>query len=114
MPYHQIQILTSYSILPKILYGASDTSGKIPTEATGVLVEATCSKQDQKCNYLEYTLVDICDLPRENPVHPAKIYFLLKAIIVREVAFNIIIAVGQQTLGLQTLGLQDTRVQLFA
>ena len=50
----------------------------------------------------------ICDPLRDNPAHPAKIDFLLEAIIVTKVTFgeNVIIA----AMGQQTLGLKGTRV----
>ena len=49
-----------------------------------------------------------CDPLRDNPAHPAKIDFLLEAIILTKVLFseNVIIA----AMGQQTLGLKDTRV----
>jgi len=78
LPYHPIQVLTSYSILPKIIYGASDTSGRIPTEATGVFVKATCSKQDLKCIYLEYTSVDICGPAKGKPSASSENMFSIK------------------------------------
>jgi len=60
------------------------------------------------CVSTAYRGFTICDPLRDNPAHPAKIDFLLEAIIVMKVTFfeNVIIA----AMGQQTLGLKDTRV----